>query len=240
MRIGMMGLGEIGSNNKKYLESLGHTVIGYDPRFNSTFDMSHCDVYMICADSDHVIEACEQIETIDKTPILLIESTVKTGTCRQIYTDVFRGKANVIYCPQRFWAKDPEGRGVRRFRLISAFYDVDIGKGVVLYRDIFDIPVYPVFPVEVAEFAKVAENAYRGVQIAYAQELKMEADRLGLDFNIIREAIMTASPMHYLPIAMEGIGGHCLQMAMEWLEPQMSLVRKAIVSDMDYKNYIKK
>jgi UDP-N-acetyl-D-mannosaminuronic acid dehydrogenase len=235
MKVGIMGFGEIGSNNKWYLEKLKNIEIaGYDPRYHPI-----CDVYIICTDSDHVIEACEQIKTIDEKPILLIESTIKVGTCRTIF-ESFNGMARIIYCPQRFWAKDPEQRGVRRFRLISAFCNSDMGLGVNIYKNMFNIPVYPVYPIEIAEFAKVAENAYRGVQIAFAQELKIEADKLKLDFNELREAIMTASPMHYLPKALDGIGGHCIPMAMDWTKDFSDVVFAAVEANDIYVNYIKK
>lgn len=238
MKIGIMGMGEIGNANYNYLKSLGFDVPWYDPVLKDSFDLPVCNAYIICPSSDKIIEACELIKKIDIAPLLLIESTARIGTSKKIY-ELFEGKARVVYCPQRFWAKDPQGRGVRRFRLISAFTQSDLAEGIIYYKKLFNIPVYPVSSPEVAEVAKYVENAYRGVQIAFAQELKIYCDDEGIDFDEVREGIMTATPdMHYLPKAMDGIGGHCLPMAMDWLRNEMALVDTAIIANNLYKDYI--
>ena len=75
-----------------------------------------------------------------------------------------------------------------------------------MYRTIVRQEITPT-SVLTAELAKTMENAYRDVNIAFANELSMMAERLGVDpFEIIQLAnrhprvnILTPGP---------GVGGH--------------------------------
>ena len=60
-----------------------------------------------------------------------------------------------------------------------------------------------------AEMAKLAENAYRDVNIAFANELSMICDALGLDvWELI--ALANRHPrVNILPPG-PGVGGHCI------------------------------
>jgi UDP-N-acetyl-D-glucosamine dehydrogenase len=225
MKIGILGMGEIGEANFEFLSSKrGYEIETYDPKDNNTFEMNKCDAYIICPSSDNVIEAALLVKEIDAAPLLCIESTTKIGTCRKIHT-LFEGYAHVVHCPQRYWLRDPQKRGVVRDRLISAVTIEALKAGMNFYQGL-QMPVRVVVPIECAEFAKYAENAYRGVQIAFAQELKEYTDELGIDFNEVRAAIMTATPQHWIAEVRDGIKGHCVPMAMDWLSG-MSIVDAA-------------
>jgi UDP-N-acetyl-D-mannosaminuronate dehydrogenase len=212
MKVGIIGMGEIGTANKEYLEGLGHEVFGYDIDHDKY--VPKCDIYLICTSSDAVEAAVFRLRREFKEPLISIESTIRRGTC------VLLG--DVIYCPQRYWRDDPYKRGVRRDRLIAATSDELLQKGVMVYSSDFDMTVSPV-SLHIAELAKIAENAYRGVQIAFAQELhKLCPD----DFAMLRAAINSASPLHWIAEVRDGIKGHCIPMAMDWLS-ELPIVKTA-------------
>jgi UDP-N-acetyl-D-mannosaminuronic acid dehydrogenase len=60
-----------------------------------------------------------------------------------------------------------------------------------------------------AEIVKTAENAYRDVQIAFANELALLCESVGADVWIVRELI-NRSPGRQVHYPGAGVGGHCV------------------------------
>jgi UDP-N-acetyl-D-glucosamine dehydrogenase len=70
--------------------------------------------------------------------------------------------------------------------------------------------VIPVSSPRVAELTKLLENIYRSVNIALVNELKMLADRMGIDIWEVIEAAST-KPFGFSPFYPgPGMGGHCI------------------------------
>jgi UDP-N-acetyl-D-mannosaminuronate dehydrogenase len=87
---------------------------------------------------------------------------------------------------------------------------------------------------------KIVENAYRYVQIAFAEELRMMCEELGLDFNEVRRACNTKWNIEILE-AREGILGHCLPKDIRYLislTTYNTLLRSAIEVDKEYRNWL--
>ena len=62
---------------------------------------------------------------------------------------------------------------------------------------------------EAAELVKLAETTYRDINIAFANELAREADRLGIDIDpVIRLA--NSQPFSHIHQPGAGVGGHCI------------------------------
>jgi UDP-N-acetyl-D-glucosamine dehydrogenase len=81
--------------------------------------------------------------------------------------------------------------------------------GEVLYSQIID-KVFVVSSTEVAEFTKLLENIFRSVNIALVNELKILADRMGIDVWEVIEASST-KPFGFMPFYPgPGLGGHCI------------------------------
>ncbi len=60
-----------------------------------------------------------------------------------------------------------------------------------------------------AEVVKTAENAYRDVQIAFANEVALISEKLGVDAYEVRRLVNTC-PFRDMHIPGAGVGGHCL------------------------------
>jgi UDP-N-acetyl-D-mannosaminuronic acid dehydrogenase len=60
-----------------------------------------------------------------------------------------------------------------------------------------------------AEITKTAENAYRDVNIAFANELALICQSVGADFLKVRE-LVNKSPGRNVLLAGAGVGGHCI------------------------------
>ena len=81
--------------------------------------------------------------------------------------------------------------------------------GVALYQTAID-KVVPVSSPRVAEMAKLLENIHRAVNIGLVNEMKMVADRMGLDIFEVIDAAAT-KPFGFVPYYPgPGLGGHCI------------------------------
>jgi len=95
---------------------------------------------------------------------------------------------------------------------------------------------------EIAEICKISENAYRYVQIAFAEELRMICEDLALDFEKVREACNTKWNTEILD-AREGIGGRCLPKDIHLLaslSKYNTLLRASKEVDKQYREWLKK
>ena len=63
--------------------------------------------------------------------------------------------------------------------------------------------------IEVAEFTKLAENSYRDLNIAFANELSMISSKLGIDVNKVINFTNHHPRVNILRPSC-GVGGHCI------------------------------
>lgn len=62
---------------------------------------------------------------------------------------------------------------------------------------------------EAAELVKLAETTYRDINIAFANELAREAERLGIDVDPVI-ALANSQPFSHIHAPGAGVGGHCI------------------------------
>ncbi|MEM3061765.1 MAG: hypothetical protein QW265_05105 [Candidatus Bathyarchaeia archaeon] len=256
-RVCVIGLGTVGLPTAIYIKRHGFETWGYDlkpisSKFFKTTEWDSIpksiDAYVICVstgldasgniDIRNVYEACEKISKSNQSALISIESTVPVGTCKDI-AERFEF-AYVVHCPHRFWSESPRKHGVKQLRVLGAINDKALKKGLEFYRKL-KIPVHVVPKIEIAELCKIAENAHRFVQIAFAEELKMLCDSLGLDFEEVREACNTKWNVDILE-AREGIGGECLPKDTRYfrlMAKSANLVDGALRADELYKKMIR-
>ena len=77
------------------------------------------------------------------------------------------------------------------------------------YTPNLEIPLHPVSDVEIAEITKIAENAHRYLQIAFAEDIYLYCQSNSINFPELREALNTKWNVEILE-PRDGIGGHCL------------------------------
>jgi UDP-N-acetyl-D-mannosaminuronate dehydrogenase len=77
------------------------------------------------------------------------------------------------------------------------------------YTPNLGIPLHPVSDIEIAELTKVAENAHRFLQIAFAEDIYLYCQASSINFPELREALNTKWNVEILE-PKDGIGGHCL------------------------------
>jgi len=259
----VVGLGEVGLPTARYMKESGFEVMGYDinaaviekasetglAATGSWSEASSAEIYVVCVstglrnfdpDMSQVYEVCERIRNKEKPTLVSIESTVCPGTCRRIFNEIFDKRFPLVHVPHRYWPGDPVHHGVRQERVIGAVDEESLASGLEFYKEDLRIPVHAVSSIEAAETCKIAENAYRYVQIAFAEELRMICEELELDFNEVREACNTKWNIEILQ-ARNGIRGSCLPKDTWYLMSLTrfgKLLRGAIDTDQVYQSWL--
>ena len=168
-------------------------------------------------DLQYIEKTTEAIrDHLRKGQLIVLESTSYPGTTEELIlpqlesTGLKVGKDFFLaFSPER---EDP---GNKRFtthqipKVVAGVTPACQKVVVSLYRQIIQ-KVIPVSSTRVAELTKLLENIYRSVNIALVNELKMLADRMGIDIWEVIEAAST-KPFGFSPFYPgPGMGGHCI------------------------------
>jgi len=266
MRICVVGLGEVGLPTALYVQEKGFEVWGYDinsaavenarkkgavKATDSWHKVPTMDIYIICVstglknfspDMSSVYDTCSKIMEKEKPTLVSIESTILPGISRKIYEEIFKKRVHLVHVPHRYWAGNPIQHGVKQLRVIGAVDAKSLEHGLRFYRGVLEIPVHVALSIEVAELSKIAENAYRYVQIAFAEELSMMCQELGLDFNAVRAACNTKWNIK-IQEARNGIKGHCIPKDTKYLANMTTantLIESAMAVDKEYRKRLQR
>lgn len=79
---------------------------------------------------------------------------------------------------------------------------------IALYKNFVEADLDPADCIT-AELVKTVENAYRDVQIAFANEVALVAEAAGGDVWAVRE-LVNKSPQRQMHLPGAGVGGHCI------------------------------
>jgi nucleotide sugar dehydrogenase len=266
MKVCVLGLGEVGLPTAAYVHEAGVDVLGYDidekaverARMKGIAahriwnEIPECDIYIICvttsirankSDLSSVYDVCNRLRPkLREDTLLSIESTVPPGTCRTIFNTVVEKRGMLVHVPHRYWVGDSVNHGVKQRRVIGAIDDKSMNGAISFYSDVLGVSLFKASSIETAEMSKITENAYRYIQIAFAEELKIASSKLGIDFPELREACNTKWNIEIMD-ARDGIGGHCLPKDVRYfarLSKQNLVAKAAIKADQKYKTWMKR
>jgi UDP-N-acetyl-D-glucosamine dehydrogenase len=189
--------------------------------------LSEPDCVLICVPTPLTEKKEPDLQYIEKTTdairsclrkgqLIVLESTTYPGTTEELVlpklesTGLKVGKDFFLgFSPER---EDPGNKGFTTSRIPKVVSGVTpfCKKAVAaLYGQAIQ-KVIPVSSPRVAELTKLLENIYRSVNIALVNELKMLADRMGIDIWEVIEAAST-KPFGFTPFYPgPGMGGHCI------------------------------
>jgi UDP-N-acetyl-D-mannosaminuronic acid dehydrogenase len=209
-------------------------------KFKVTDDFSVCrDADAILIDVQTPVEAnhmpryeslksvCKKIGPFLKQNVLIvIESTVAPGTTEYIAKPILEkssGKSagkdfHLVFSYERVMV----GRLLHNLtnlpRIVGGFTKNSTELGMELYKMIVKSDLYPTDALT-AELAKVVENTYRDVNVAFANEVALICESLGANVYRVRELVNTlpndpsnpaTNPVRNMHIPGAGVGGHCL------------------------------
>lgn len=163
---------------------------------------------------DYVISACKSIAPFVKSgDIVVLESTSPVGTTEKI-GEILKGSGVniseifIAHCPERVLPGKILHELVQNDRIVGGltleatrktadFYKTFV-KGEILQTD-----------ARTAEMAKLTENSFRDVNIAFANELSILCDKFGIN---VWELISLANRHPRVNILSPGcgVGGHCI------------------------------
>jgi len=156
---------------------------------------------------DAVEAICPHLREND---LVLIESTCPIGTTQSI-ADILKASClgvKVAYCPERVLPGNILSELIKNDRVVGGINATSTKQAITFYHSFVQGDVIET-DVRTAEAVKLAENTYRDVNIAYANELSMIADRLKLNVvELIR--IANRHPRVNILNPGPGVGGHCI------------------------------
>lgn len=146
--------------------------------------------------------------------LVILESTSPVGTTEliaQIITDVrpeLAGKVYFVHCPERVLPGHILRELVDNDRIIGGMTKSGVAKAKALYKTFCNGTILET-DSRTAELSKLVENSFRDVNIAFANELSVICDHLGIN---VWETIALANRHPRVNILQPGpgVGGHCI------------------------------
>lgn len=168
-------------------------------------------------DMTFVINTMESIlPYVKKGQLLSLESTTYPGTTEEELRPRIESKGFkigedffLVYSPEREDPGNPKFNTVTIPKVIGGSTKNCLEVGQALYSSVIK-KVVPVSSTKAAELTKLLENIYRAVNIGLVNEMKIVADKMGIDIWEVIEAAST-KPFGFTPFYPgPGWGGHCI------------------------------
>ena len=197
--------------------------------FTDTIPDRSCNYYIICVgtpiDPDtgkpklqYIKSAAKSIlPYLKKGDTVILRSTVPTGSSRNLVARLIESETGLI-CGKDFYfgfvpERTVEGNALYEQKYIPQMigaFNKESSKKIAKLFSKFNKQLIHVPDIEHAELCKIIDNTYRDVTFAYANQMAMICEELGLDFNVIRETCNKNYSRNNIPAASPGVGGACL------------------------------
>ncbi len=220
------------NSGKSYIEHIASEGIeeAVKTGFEATTDFSkitECDAIILCVptplnkyrepDMSFVINTTDMVKPYLRAgQVLSLESTTYPGTTEEellprmqengltVGEDVF-----LIYSPEREDPGNPNFETRTIPKVVGGHTSACLEIGQALYQPAID-KVVLVSSTKAAEMTKLLENIHRAVNIGLVNEMKIVADKMGIDIFEVVDAAAT-KPFGFTPYYPgPGLGGHCI------------------------------
>jgi UDP-N-acetyl-D-mannosaminuronic acid dehydrogenase len=161
--------------------------------------------------------ACHALGPVLKAgALVIVESTLAPGTTDRLVRPLLEGASNrrvsegfhLGACPERVMPGKLLSNLRRMSRVCGGTTPETAQVMMALYRHIVAADLDPADCVT-AELVKTTENAYRDVNIAFANEVALICEAVGGDVWQVRE-LVNKSPGRHMLLPGAGVGGHCI------------------------------
>ena len=163
---------------------------------------------------DYIIEATKAIAPfVRENNIVILESTSPVGTTEKVgqtlqaegidISEIF-----IAHCPERVLPGNIMNELVENDRIVGGIDRQSTIEAIKFYEKFVNGEIFST-DSKTAEMAKLTENSFRDVNIAFANELSILCDNLNIDVN---ELIRLANRHPRVDILNPGpgVGGHCI------------------------------
>ena len=198
--------------------------------FTATSDFAltrEVDAQIICVptplDSHHQPDLSYVTNTVDAIlpyfragQLMSLESTTWPGTTEELLAPRLTERGftpgldcALVYSPEREDPGNAHFTTAQIPKVIGGITPQCLELGTALYEKAIERLV-PVSTTRAAEMTKLLENIHRAVNIGLVNEMKIVADRMGIDIHEVIKAAAT-KPFGFVPYTPgPGLGGHCI------------------------------
>jgi len=218
------------------LEELLGKVVGAG-KFRCTSDFSEiaeCDAVTLAIqtpfkdpkdlipDFSALIEGLRQVgRHLSEGTLVVLESTVTPGTTERMAREILEEESGLVAGEEFCLAHAPErvmvGRLLKNIRehdrIVGGIDEVSTARAIELYRPVLTTGQIIPMTATAAEVTKTAENAFRDLQIAAANQLALHCEAMGVNVYDVRAGIDSLKGEGITRAILwpgAGVGGHCL------------------------------
>ena len=184
------------------------------------------DIFLICVptpirhdennkpDLSFVKSAVNEIlPLLEDGNLIVLESTSPVGTVEMIQNIINKfgnhlSNIKIAYCPERVLPGNIIHEMINNDRIVGGIDEQSTKEASNLYREICEGNVYET-DAKTAELCKLAENSFRDINIAFANELSLICDKEGIDVGELIE-LSNKHPRVDILTPGIGVGGHCI------------------------------
>ncbi|AXE30358.1 UDP-N-acetyl-D-glucosamine dehydrogenase [Chromobacterium phragmitis] len=217
---------------KSYIEHIGADSIATarERGFEATTDFSRApeaDTLILCVptplnkyrepDLSFVLDTMDSlVPYLREGHLVSLESTTYPGTTDEELLPRMESRgfkvgdnAFLVFSPEREDPGNPNFTTRTIPKVCGGYSPACQEVGVALYSAVID-KVVPVSSTRAAEMTKLLENIHRAVNIGLVNEMKIVADKMGIDIHEVIRAAAT-KPFGFVPYYPgPGLGGHCI------------------------------
>jgi UDPglucose 6-dehydrogenase len=223
MRIGIIGIGCVGSANRDGFRYLKHDVVEHDPKLGTTIDVIRdTEIAFICVptpsrddgscDTSIIESVLDDLELIGYRGIAAIRSTVVPGFTQSMIEK--HRNLTICFVPEFLRERCAFDDFVNNHKLLAVgTHDIWVYRKLVQAHGNLPEHTEHLTPNE-AEILKYFNNVYAALRVTFANVMYEICERLDADYTTIKNAyIKTGKAIDmYLDVApnFRGYGGMCL------------------------------
>lgn len=214
---------------EKGLERHLHQHVGRNLKFTTELETKRADIYIITVGTplmnggkepniDYLRAALRSIgRVLQSGNLVVLRSTVPLGTTRSVALPILEEESGLV-CGRDFllsFAPERTAEGValkeltRNPQIIGSHNPAAYHHTALLFNQLTST-VIDMGSLEAAELAKLMDNTFRDHIFAYANNMAMLADSVGLDIHQIIDAVNLGYSRNTIPKPSPGVGGACL------------------------------
>ena len=223
MKIGIVGLGVVGSAIKEGFEKLGHNVLYHDIAYNTKVeDILETEICYICVpppsrntgqcDTSIVEKVIHELCEANYKGVIAIKSTVEPGTTERLIEQT--GRKNICFVPEFLRERCAVADFIENHDLCAIGTDSDKIYEVVKHSHGSYPKKFVRLTITEAEFVKYFNNVYNATLITFANNFFELCEKMEVSYTNVKNAIVSRKHIYnaYLDCNdnFRGFGGACL------------------------------
>ena len=224
MKLGVIGIGAVGSAILKGFKHVGHEVVGYDIKLSDTKmeDTLDTEINFITVgtptgpnqecDLTAVNSVIDQLSKHRYKGLIALKSTIEPGTTQRLMKEY--PNLNLCFVPEFLRERCAYEDFVYNNNILAVGTDSDYNYNLVVKAH-GSLPSHKVkISIIESELMKYFSNTYKAMRITFANSFHRVAEHFGANYDVIKDTFLFhgVGEGHYLNVNKEfgGFGGMCL------------------------------